>query len=99
MEITTFENHSPCKLNRNKTLFREGMYIFFSFLWARSYANTTPRALSNCMEKPVRIFRQMEQYNSRAPPICMVKTVVPLRNQKERFFPLIIWEVFHVLMS
>ena len=37
----------------------------------------------------MRIFSQMEQYNSRALSICMDKTVVPLGNQMERFFPLV----------
>ena len=45
------------------------------------------RTASICMEKPVRIFRQMEQHNSRAFFICMEKTVVPLGNQTKRFFP------------
>ena len=42
------------------------------------------------MEKQERIFRQKEQYNFRAFSICMKWTVVPLWNQMEQFYPLVI---------
>ena len=42
------------------------------------------------MAKPVRIFRQMEQHNCRVLSNGMEKTVVPLWNQMERFFPMVI---------
>ena len=41
-------------------------------------------------EKPVRTFRQMEQYSSRVLSFVWKKTVVPLGNQMEQFFPLAI---------